>query len=233
MAVAEATILVRVPLAPARGTPAITQSTYGLVGNLELVVPDAEDGLWVHWRNNDDEDVVPGVVSGGWSAGLHFASGARYDAVAVLQTRQGPDFVEVLARSGTRVDRTFWSPGNGFSRPEPAFAADGMLELLEEDDALVAVTGTGRTLAAAVSSYPRLDWRETEPRPPVLASTPVPPCDAFATCRSTLDGGRTELVLRIGTWLFDAGSGGDPTPIETHAWVAAQDASSVNVRPPA
>jgi len=239
----EPQVELRAPLAPAHGTHGLAQSRYGARGNLELVVPDREDGLWVYWRNTADEDVRPGAVAGGWSAGLHFGVGRRYDHAAVLQTRHGPDFVEVVAGADGRVERTFWSPGDGFSQPEHAWDGDGALTLHEAPEhpwPIRASCATG-TFVADTARYPTLAW---SPAPPLADDLPrlplelLGPFDAISACRSTLDGGRIEVVLRRGSLLHHCALDGAASsiveplaPVETHAWVRAVDEQRANVRP--
>lgn len=219
---------IRAAFAPARGTPAVTQGRYGDVGNLELVVPDEKDGLWVYWRNNDAHDVRPGALAGEWSAGLHFAAGRQYDAVAVLQATHGPDFLEVLARSGSDVYRTYWSPGDGFTDAQWAFTADGDLALHEADDgAFVAFGGDGSAYTGDTSRYPDVEWRRCEdiaaPSPPASLEA-LGPADAATACVSTIDGGRIDVVLRRGSTLLSAALDLDgavqaaPAALETRAW---------------
>src|SRR4051794_25762709 len=95
------------------GRMSLIQGRYGLRGNLELAYADAADGLWVHWRNND-ETPVGDVAPGAWSDGLHFAEGRRYGDVSLIQASRGPDFLELLAASEDSVDRWTWSPAAGF-----------------------------------------------------------------------------------------------------------------------
>jgi len=42
------------------GKPSFIQSSYGMAGNFELVVPLAEGGLAYFWRNNDDVEASLG-----------------------------------------------------------------------------------------------------------------------------------------------------------------------------
>ncbi|QKW17772.1 hypothetical protein HUT16_00690 [Kitasatospora sp. NA04385] len=157
-----------VPFPPLRGLPSLTQSRYGLRGNFELVAPDAEDGLWVFWHNNDPADGPPpetGPPPGAWSGGLRFAAGHRFDDARIAQSVHGPDHLEVLARSGPQVHRYRWSPGPGFTHEGvlPVRAA-GAVALAEDPlgtlHAAVPLPGGGVAhLTADPARYPVLDWR--------------------------------------------------------------------------
>ena len=46
-------ILVREAWPEVTGRPGLTQGRYGAMGNLELVAPAVDDGLWVGWFNRD------------------------------------------------------------------------------------------------------------------------------------------------------------------------------------
>ncbi|VVB69146.1 Uncharacterised protein [uncultured archaeon] len=61
------------------GKPSFIQSTYGMAGNFELVVPLAEGGLAYFWRNNDDERLP-------WEGPVKFAAEAgRLAGVSLIQ----------------------------------------------------------------------------------------------------------------------------------------------------
>ncbi len=126
---------VRAPLASCRGVPSIVQGTYGAVGNLELVVPDASDGLWVHWLNLDPEDARPGACSGRWSAGLHIAGGRRFEAAAALEvvpTRT----LDVIASSDGQLLRTSWSAESGFRDLVPLGIAAASVSIAQDPRSL-------------------------------------------------------------------------------------------------
>jgi hypothetical protein len=46
------------------GRPGLTHGRYGAVGNLELVVPAVDDGLWVGWFNCDPVESHTGAAVG-------------------------------------------------------------------------------------------------------------------------------------------------------------------------
>jgi hypothetical protein len=101
----------------ASGRPAIFQGRYGSRGNLELVTPSPEGGLVCCWFNSDPLGgpvTEPSIPAATWSTGLHFAPGTTYDAVAGIQTRRGPDFLELAATHAGGLHRWTWSPGPGF-----------------------------------------------------------------------------------------------------------------------
>ncbi|MFD7989526.1 hypothetical protein ACFV4M_39985 [Kitasatospora indigofera] len=160
--------LTDVPFPPLRGIPSLTQSRYGLRGNLELLAPDAEDGLWVFWHNTDPADgPEPGTgpPPGAWSGGLRFAAGHRFDDARIVQSAHGPDHLEVLARSGPQVRRYRWSPAAGFTHEGvlPVRAA-GAVALAEDPlgtlHAAVPLPGGGVAhLTADPARHPALHWR--------------------------------------------------------------------------
>ncbi len=117
MSTAPALVEVRALFARGRGFPGLVQGTYGARGNLELVQADADDGLWVHWRNNDPIDLRPGAFASHWSVGLAFELGRRYDAAGIVQVTQGSPNLEVVASSDGVLFRTFWTAEAGFSSP--------------------------------------------------------------------------------------------------------------------
>jgi hypothetical protein len=52
------------------GRPGLTQGRYGAAGNLELVVPAVDDGLWVGWFNRDPVESHAGAAVQRWSGAL-------------------------------------------------------------------------------------------------------------------------------------------------------------------
>ena len=101
----------------AAGRPALFQGRYGSRGNLELVTPAPDGGLVCCWFNSDPPAgpvTEPSVPAATWSDGLRFAGGTAYLAVAGLQTRRGPDWLEVVATHAGGLHRWTWSPGPGF-----------------------------------------------------------------------------------------------------------------------
>jgi hypothetical protein len=107
--------LVREAWPEVTGRPGLTQGRYGTAGNLELVVPAVDDGLWVGWFNRDPVESYAGAAVQRWSGALRFARGHRYVSADVTQVDAGPDFLEVVARTtGGTLRRHVWSPGPGF-----------------------------------------------------------------------------------------------------------------------
>jgi hypothetical protein len=97
------------------GRPGLTQGRYGAAGNLELVVPATDDGLWVGWFNHDPVESHAGAAVRHWSGALRFARGHRYRSADITQVDAGPDFLEVVARTTDgALRRHVWSPGPGF-----------------------------------------------------------------------------------------------------------------------
>ena len=132
-------IALEVALPKLRGAPGLTQGAYGERGNLELVVPGADDGLWVFWFNNDLSVSDVGARPGGWSGGLRFACGTRYDGAAIVQSRHGPNWLEVVAVGGGVARRYTWRPESGFSETGEPWCAVGAPSAIETDDGLLHV----------------------------------------------------------------------------------------------
>lgn len=180
-----------------RGAPGLTQSHYGARGNIELVAPDPDDGLWVFWHNTDpppadppapDAPPVPGPPPGHWSGGLHFAAGHRFETAAVLQSSHGPDHLELLARADGTLHRFRWSPQPGFTHqgvlPLRAAGAAGLAEGADGQlhAAVPLADGGAAQLTADPRAYPALDWRVTRVvaadarvLAAAVAVTPAPP----------------------------------------------------------
>lgn len=82
------------------GPPVLIQSTYGRVGNFEVVAPLARGGLVHYWRDNDDP-AVPWRQSGTFGEG-------RLTHLGLVQSNFGtPGNLEVVARDGDRLVH-FW-----------------------------------------------------------------------------------------------------------------------------
>src|SRR5205814_1920219 len=85
-----------------RGNPALIQGNFGMMGNFEMVVPLATGGLAQSWRD-------PYALALSWRAPSPFALCDIYAAVALIQSNfsssgYGPGNLEVVARSGNRLD---------------------------------------------------------------------------------------------------------------------------------
>ncbi|MFI7386224.1 hypothetical protein [Streptomyces sp. NPDC049813] len=178
------------PPPSSRGGIGLAQGRYGLRGNLELVLCDAQDGLWVLWFNNDPPGTAPepgGPPPGEWSGALRFATGRRYDEVTVVQSRHGPHHLELLARSGDAAHRLRWSPESAFTaEPPPPCGPARSVTVAETGDgtlwtASLTPDGALRTLRADASAYPRLTWTDATPSHP-------PPADTRWTRTALVDG---------------------------------------------
>lgn len=110
-----ATMLHREPWPPARGRPGLAQGRYGAQGNVELVVPAVDDGLWVGWFNGDADDDRSTTRSRSWSGALRFGCGRSYVSADITQLAVGPGWLEVVALTDNgELVRHVWSPEHGF-----------------------------------------------------------------------------------------------------------------------
>lgn len=97
------------------GRPGLAQGRYGVMGNLELVAPATDDGVWVGWFNCDPVESYSQASVQRWSGALRFARGHRYVSADLTQVDAGPDYLEVVAlTSGGNLRRHVWSPDLGF-----------------------------------------------------------------------------------------------------------------------
>ncbi|MEV8313519.1 hypothetical protein AB0Q95_05035 [Streptomyces sp. NPDC059900] len=160
------------PPPASRGGIGLAQGCYGLRGNLELVLCDEQDGLWVLWFNSDPQDTAPepgGPPPGEWSGALRFATGRRYDEVGVLQSRHGPHHLELLTRSSDSAYRLRWSPEQAFTaeQPPPSTPARAVGTAETENGTLwtgiLTEDGRPRLLRADTTAYPRLTWADDTP----------------------------------------------------------------------
>ncbi|MGF7239353.1 MAG: hypothetical protein ACQSGP_31005 [Frankia sp.] len=79
------------------GNPSMIQSTFGTIGNLELVVPAAGGGLLHVWRDNDQAGYP-------WQTPTAFGQSLGVvDAVSLIQSNLGGGTLEVVARVGERL----------------------------------------------------------------------------------------------------------------------------------
>jgi hypothetical protein len=165
-------ILLREGWPEVTGRPGLTQGRYGAAGNLELVAPAVDDGLWVGWFNRDPVESHSGAAIQRWSGAMRFAHGHRYVSADVTQVDAGPDFLEVVAlTTGGTLRRHVRSPGPGFvDRGELAGAIASCSALVQSpvDGSLqVAVAGLdGRVRILHGSpgqAYPALAFEGVDP----------------------------------------------------------------------
>jgi hypothetical protein len=180
------------------GPASLAQGVYGSRGNLELVVADAVDGLWVHWFNSDlpaDPETAPDVPPGTWSAGLRFAQGRAYAAAVILQSSLGPDHLEVVALTADgEVESWYWSAGPGFQlRTERVvWGAQGIAARIDAAGTLevdARVDGGWQGFSATPDGYPARRWI-------ARGAVEAPPASANTECLSTRNGGTRERVVR-------------------------------------
>lgn len=97
------------------GRPGLVQGRYGAQGNIEIVAPAVDDGLWVGWFNSDVDDDRTTARSRSWSGALRFGRGRRYVSADITQLTVGPDWLEVVALTDSaELVRHVWSPDLGF-----------------------------------------------------------------------------------------------------------------------
>lgn len=210
---------------PTAGRASVVQGVYGSRGNLELVVPDAAEGLWVFWLNADlagDPPATADVPPGAWSAGLRFAEGTRYREAVILQSTLGPDHLEVLAvTDGGALESWWWSPGPGFQRRPGAVAEEVVRVAAEHEGGSVRVSvegasGAVRRLFSAADPYPERSWRAAEYGPRLhdgsaaerlLADQGISAVDPGTASSAPSDrgGGTLELTWRSDGALLHAG----------------------------
>lgn len=160
-------ILLREPTPPVTGSPGLTQGVYGDAGNLELLVPAREGGMWVFWWNADPEDHQQGAAQGEWSGGLHLFAGHPVGVARISQVILGPRYLEVLAVSDGQLYRLYWAPETGFVEQGVIHAdivdVTAPVETVRGLEALaVRAEGSVLHLRGDASAYPRITWR-TEP----------------------------------------------------------------------
>jgi hypothetical protein len=152
-------------LPPVAGRPGVAQGGYGERGNLELVVPDPEDGFWVLWWNADLVDARSGARPGCWSGGLHVPTGLRHTSAAITQLRRGPKFLDAVLAGPAGLHRTTWSPDGGFAPASlvaagPVVSSCAVVEppLGHALHVLVSTADDVRHLQAPADRYPELAW---------------------------------------------------------------------------
>jgi hypothetical protein len=103
------------------GNPVLIRSRFGQQGNFELIVPLANGGFALFYRDNDS----PGLP---WHGTSTIGSG-QYDAVTMIQSNFGsPGNLEVIALGGTTLDFFFRDSGPDFrwNGPSPVQLDGGM-----------------------------------------------------------------------------------------------------------
>jgi hypothetical protein len=101
------------------GAPAFLQSSFGTVGNFEVIVPVSEGGMSHFWVNNDSG--LPGppssrsvVVSPAWQRGPHFGRGNLVEGVRLIHSDFGNLEVIALERTASGRELVFyWQNGPG------------------------------------------------------------------------------------------------------------------------
>jgi hypothetical protein len=167
--------LLSVPPPPVHGRVGLAQGAYGDNGNLELVAPGVDAGLWVMWFNADTIEHYQGAAVGRWSGGVRFGRDWTFSSARITQMHAGPRFLEVLS-VGAPVGRTavsdllrwWWTPADGFLGPQLLLsgvrASSALVELRGRSVHALAVGSQSRVvhLWAALDGYPRLSWRSQD-----------------------------------------------------------------------
>ncbi|ALE04812.1 hypothetical protein AL755_03795 (plasmid) [Arthrobacter sp. ERGS1:01] len=171
------------------------------------------------WFNGDDSEHHAGAKRGHWSGGLHIPTPEKVDAVRISQVPFGPDFLEVLTRSGGTLHRWYWTPEQGFL--DGGHLGQGTMTdpapLVHTEDALHTVVcsrnGTITHLASEVTRYPELSWRplaalDTADNVTSLDLAPDPD-EPGALVAAVVAGGRLRLYQYDGrAWRGLGGPGG-------------------------
>ena len=150
------------------GSPGLAQGAYGDVGNLELIAPAADGGLWVFWFNADEIEHRQGAVRGCWSGGLHEFADHDVAAARISQVVAGPRYLEAVAlTTGGSLHRLYWTPTDGFVDAGVVAAHIAAASaVVEAGDALhllaVTTAGTVVHLRGSLEEYPAVRWTSRE-----------------------------------------------------------------------
>jgi hypothetical protein len=105
----------------ANGTPAFIQSSFGRVGNFEVIVPRLGGGLAHFWRDNDDPRMP-------WHGPFPFGTG-NISAVSFIQSSFGPGNLELVAREGNRLAFYWRTAGPPWTWNGPFYFAEQTIRL--------------------------------------------------------------------------------------------------------
>ncbi len=105
------------------GSISLIQSSFGLIGNFELVALVSSGGLFHEWRNNDPPPPPFGVYP--WTSSANFDSVGQISAVSLIQSSYGGGLnLEVVGlASATGELWHFWRDGDGWHRDDKPFAS--------------------------------------------------------------------------------------------------------------
>ena len=218
---------VREPWPDVTGRPGTTQGRYGVAGNLELVAPAIDDGLWVGWFNADRVETFQGAAVRRWSGALRFGGGRRYVSASISQVHAGPDFLEVLATSSVGdLHRLVWTPDDGFVDHGPVArgirSASRLVETPDGEHLVAVADARGVRLLAGRpgGDYPHmgLDARGELPGPGVVDDRQVTDVDAAWHGGPAGDAGHLDVVTRAASGEVHLGC-----PAEAEAWIHVSD----------
>lgn len=181
------------------GVPALIQSSFGTMGNFEVVAPLATGGLAHWWRNNDTL---------AWNGPFAFGTGAVL-AVALVQSSFGsPGNLEVVARVGSQLVHYF-RDASGWHGPT-AFAngVSGAPGFIQSN---IGTNGNFEVVAPLAAGGLGAWWRANDAAGfPWLGPTAFGsgPADAVSLIQSRYGAGNLEVIARTGTalkhWFRDA-----------------------------
>lgn len=146
------------------GAPGLVQGAYGSAGNLELVAPSSDEGLWVGWFNTDAHENFSGPARDRWSGALRFALGRSYIMARISQVQIGHNALEVLALTSDGIlARHVWRESQGFEEMavvhEGVLSASGIVVMPDGTHSAVVVNQDRAVylLKGDVHSYPLWD----------------------------------------------------------------------------
>lgn len=149
------------------GVPGLVQGAYGSAGNLELVAPASDQGLWVGWFNTDAHENFSGPARDRWSGALRFGLGRRYISAKISQVQVGHNALEVLALTADGIlARHVWREPQGFEEMpvvyKNALSATGIVVMPDGTHSAVVVNPNRAVclLQGDVRSYPLWDPAE-------------------------------------------------------------------------
>src|SRR5260221_3105544 len=191
------------------------QTTFGVTGNFEMVLPSPQGGLVHTWRNNDSAGFP-------WMAPTFFASG-YLDGVSLIQRSdkgQTPGDLEVVSRVGDRLAHLVRRASRW---KEPMFFTSGVSGRPSFIQSSLGQKGNYEVVAplaaGGLAPYSRDNDDPAEPwSAPVVFAASLGRVDSVALIQSNFgDPGNLELIARSSNalWHFwrDSGAWHGPNPV--------------------